>query len=107
MDNPLPFTAVVLASVLGVCVIFALVASERLELPQLTWRRMRPVVFWLVLAALLWVSDYPVAWRLPEIVEYLAEVTFSFFRILLVTATGAALFGSMVALLFLTRPKRR
>ncbi len=99
--------AALFASVLGVCAVLALVASKRLELPRPTWRRLRPVVFWGVLFWLLWVSDYPAAWRIPEIVEYLAEVTFSFFRILVVTATGALLFGSLVALLFLTRPKRR
>ena len=45
--------------------------------------------------------------RLPEVVEYLAGFTVSAFRFLCVTATGALLFGGVVALLFWTRPKRR
>ena len=107
MNNPLPLTATLFTSLLGVCAVLMLVASKRLELPQPTWRRLRPVLFWVILFGLLWVSDYPAAWRVPEIVVYLAEISFSFFRIVLVTLTGAILFGSLVALLFLTRPKRR
>lgn len=62
---------------------------------------------WLVLAGLLWVSDYPESWRLPELIDYLAEPTLAAFRILCVTATGAVIFGSAVALLFWAGHKRR
>ena len=65
------------------------------------------VLLWSVLIGFLWVSDYPAAWRVPEMVEYFAEMTLSAFRILCVTATGTILFGSMVALLYFTRPKSR
>jgi hypothetical protein len=104
MDNPASVT-VVLA--LGVCVTAWLLARHAPPLPHVSRGKLALVGGWLVLALLLWWSDYPVAWRLPELVEYLAEVTLSAFRILCVTATGAVLFGSMVALLFLSRPKRR
>lgn len=104
MDSAASLT-VVLA--LAGCTIFWVAASPNVTLPRLTRGRLLAGVIWLGLAGLLWVSDYPAAWRLPEIVEYLAGFTLSAFRFLCVTATGALLFGSMVALLFFTRPKRR
>jgi hypothetical protein len=92
---------------LGVCVTAWLASRPSVPLPTVSWGKLALVTGWLALALLLWVSDYPAAWRLPELVEYLAEVTFSAFRILCVTVTGTVLFGSMVAALFFTRPKRR
>ena len=103
MENLASLT-VVLA--LGVCVT-AWVARPSLPMPRVPWGKLTLALLWLVLALLLWVSDYSAAWRVPEMVEYLSEVTFSAFRILCVTATGTVLFGGMVALLFFTRPKRR
>lgn len=89
------------------CAALWLAASRNVTLPRLTTGRLTAALVWLGLAGLLWVSDYPAAWRLPEVVEYLAGFTVSAFRFLCVTATGALLFGSVVALLFWTRPKRR
>ncbi len=104
MDNPLSLT-VTLA--LAGCAVLWLAASRNVTLPRLSRGRLLAGVVWLVLAGLLWVSDYPAAWRVPEMVEYLASFSVSAFRFICVTATGAVLFGSMVALLFFTRPKRR
>ena len=100
----LPLT---LALALGCCVTAWLLAARRLEPPRISKTRIGAGLLGALLIYLLWVSDYPAAWRVPELVEYLAELTFSAFRILCVAATGAALFGSMVALLYFTRPKRR
>ncbi len=103
-DNPASLS-VILA--LGGCIILWLVARDALPLPHVSKERIVVVLLWAGLIGLLWVSDYPAAWRVPEMVEYLAETTLSVFRILLVTATGTVLFGSMVAMLFFTRPKSR
>ena len=100
----LPLT---LALALGGCVTAWLLASQRLEPPRISKTRIGAGLLGGLLIYLLWVSDYPAAWRVPEIVEYLSEFTLSAFRILCVAATGTVLFGSMVALLYLTRPKRR
>ena len=90
------------------CVAFWLVArKETLLLPRISREKVFSALLWLGVIWLLWVSDYPAAWRVPEMVEYLAEMTLSAFRILCVTATGTVIFGSMVALLFFTRPKSR
>ncbi len=104
IDDSAPFS-VVLA--LGGCAVLWLLAREALPLPHIPKSRIVLVLLWLALIYLLWVSDYPAAWRVPEMVEYLAETTLSVFRILCVTATGTVLFGSMVALLFFTRPGTR
>lgn len=104
MDNSASLT-VVLA--LAGCTALWLAALQNVTLPRPTPGRLLAGLVWFGLAGLLWVSDYPAAWRLPEVVEYLAGFSLSAFRVLCVTATGALLFGSMVALLFLTRPKRR
>ena len=104
MDVATSFT-VTLA--LAGCTALWFAASGRLTLPHLSRGRLLAGLVWLVLAGLLWVSDYPAAWRVPEMVEYLASFSVSAFRFICVTATGALLFGSMVALLFVTRPKRR
>ena len=88
------------------CAVLWLAASGNASLPRLSRGRLLVGFVWLGLAGLLWVSDYPAAWRVPEMVEYLASFSLSAFRFLCVTATGALLFGSMVALLFVTRPKR-
>lgn len=103
--NNLASLTVVLA--LGVCVAASLAARSAKVLPPVPWGKLALAALWFVLAALLWCSDYPAVWRVPEMVEYLSEVTLSAFRILVVTATGAVIFGGMVALLFYTRPKRR
>ena len=103
MEN-LPLT---FALALGCCVTAWLFASRRLEPPRVSKTRIGAGLLGGLLIYLLWVSDYPAAWRIPEIVEYLSDLTLSAFRILCVAATGTVLFGSMVALLYLTRPKRR
>ena len=104
IDNLASFS-VILA--LGGCIILWLVARDALPLPEISSGRIVFILLWLILIGLLWVSDYPAAWHIPEMVEYFAEITFSAFRILCVTATGTVLFGSMVALLYFTRPKSR
>ena len=92
---------------LGGCITVWLVASRGLELPTLSRTRLGVGLLWLAVIYLLWVSDYPAAWRVPELIVYFSQVTLSAFRILCVTATGTVIFGSMVALLFFTRPKSR
>lgn len=104
MDNLASLT--VMLALCG-CLTAWLASRHSVPLPPVSRGKLTLVGGWLVLALLLWVSEYPAAWRLPELVEYFAEVTSSAFRILCVTATGAVLFGSMVAALFFTRPKRR
>ena len=95
------------ALALGGCVTAWLFASRRLEPPRFSRTRLYVGLLFICVSYLLWVSDYPAAWRVPELVEYFATITFSAFRILCVAATGTVLFGSMVALLYFTRPKRR
>ena len=108
MDNPLALTATLTVTLaLAGCAVLWLATSRNVTLPRLSRGRLVAGLVWLVLAGLLWVSDYPAAWRVPEMVEYLASFSVTAFRFLCVTATGAVLFGSMVALLFVTRPKRR
>ena len=99
------FVSVVLA--LAGCVAASLLARGSFTVPRPPWGRVLLGGLWLLLAALLWVSDYPASWRLPDVVNYMAEVTPSAFRILCVTATGGVIFGSMVALLFLAGRRRR
>lgn len=89
------------------CVAFWLVARSESPLPHVSRARVFSALLWLGLIWLLWVSDYPAAWRVPEMVEYFAQTTLSVFRILCVAATGTVLFGSLVALLYFTRPKSR
>ena len=96
-----------LALILGCCVSAWLIVSDKLELPRVSKTRIGAGLVWALVIYLLWVSDYPAVWRLPEIVEYMAELTLSAFRILCVALTGTVIFGSMVALLYVTRPKRR
>ena len=103
MDN----TTLTLVLTLGGCATVWLVASRGLELPTPSRTRLGIGLLWLVAIYLLWVSDYPAAWRVPELIVYFSAVTLSAFRILCVTATGTVLFGSLVALLFFTRPKAR
>ena len=100
-------TSLTVTLALAGCTALWLAASGKLTLPRLSRGRLLAGLIWLVLAGLLWVSDYPAAWRVPEMVEYLASFSASAFRFLCVTATGALLFGSTVALLFVTRSKRR
>lgn len=100
-------TSLTVTLALAGCAVLWLAASGNVALPRLTRGRLVAGLVWLGLAGLLWVSDYPAAWRVPEMVEYLASFSLSAFRFLCVTATGALLFGSVVALLFVTRPKRR
>lgn len=100
-------TSLTVTLALAGCAALWLVASGHALLPRLSRGRLVAVLAWLGLAGLLWVSDYPAAWRVPEMIEYLAGFSLSAFRFLCVTATGALLFGSVVALLFFTRPKRR
>lgn len=100
-------TSLTVTLALAGCTALWLAASGKVTLPRLSRRRLFAGLVWLILAGMLWVSDYPAAWRVPEMVEYLASFSVSAFRFLCVTATGALLFGSMVALLFVTRPKRR
>lgn len=108
MDGATSLTATLSVTLaLAGCTALWLAASGKVTLPRLSRERLLAGLIWLVLAGLLWVSDYPAAWRVPEIVEYLASFSVSAFRFICVTATGAVLFGSMVALLFFTRPKRR
>ncbi len=104
MDN---LTSLTVVLALGVCVTAWLASRPSVTVPRVSWGKLALALLWLALALLLWVSDYPAAWRVPELVEYLAVVSVSAFRILCVTATGAVMFGSVVALLFFTRPKRR
>ena len=108
MDNVAATSIIpVLALVLGGCIAAWLLVAGGLEPPRVSITRIGVGLLFVCLCWLLWVSDYPAAWRIPELVEYFATITFSVFRILCVTATGTVLFGSMVALLYLTRPKRR
>lgn len=72
-------------------------------LPDLPPGHLVALALWGALLALLWVSDYPAAWRLPELVVYLAEMSLAAFRILCVTAVGAALFVGVVVVLFSAR----
>ncbi len=105
MDYLPPVTLVLM---LSACVTMWLSVNQRsLPLPRVSWSGLALFGGWLVLAALLWVSDYPAVWRLPELINYLAEPTLAAFRILCVTATGAVIFGSAVALLFWAGRKRR
>jgi len=99
------FVSVVLA--LGGCVAASLLARGSFTAPRPPWGKVALGALWLLLAALLWVSDYPSSWRLPDVVDYMAEVTPSAFRILCVTATGAVIFGSAVALLVRAGRRRR
>lgn len=100
-------TSLTVTLALAGCAVLWVAASGNASLPRPTRGSLAAGLVWLGLAGLLWVSDYPAAWRVPELVEYLASFSLSAFRFLCVTATGAVLFGSMVALLFFTRPKRR
>lgn len=99
--------SVLSALVLSVCVTVWLSAGRSVALPRVSKTRLALFGGWSVLAGLLWVSDYPAAWRLPELIDYLAEPTLEAFRILCVTAIGAVIFGSAVALLFWAGRKRR
>lgn len=92
---------------LSVCAAVWVGAGRSITLPNVSKTRLAFFVGWIVLAGLLWVSDYPASWRLPELINYLAEPTLAAFRILCVTATGAVIFGSAVALLFWAGRKRR
>ena len=100
--------SVVSVLTLSVCVAVWLSTTGRsITLPHVSKTRLAFFVGWVVLAGLLWVSDYPASWRLPELVNYLAEPTLAAFRILCVTATGAVIFGSAVGLLFWAGRRRR
>lgn len=92
---------------LSVCIAVWLGTGRSITLPQLSKTRLAFFSGWLALAGLLWVSDYPAAWRLPELIDYLAEPTLAAFRILCVTAIGAVIFGSAVLLLFWAGQRRR
>lgn len=110
MDNPLvipplmPLVTALLA--LGGCVVgWALLqrAQRSAPLPELPTGPLVTLALWGALLLLLWVSDYPTAWRLPELVVYLAEMSLAAFRILCVTALGGVLFVGVVVALFSTR----
>lgn len=80
-------------------------APSRPTLPELSSGRLVALALWGALLALLWWSDYPAAWRLPELIVYLAEVSLAAFRVLCVTAVGAILFVGVVVTLFSSRPR--
>ena len=107
MEFSPPLTSVLSALTLSVFVAAWLGTGRAITLPRVSKTRLAFFGGWLALAYLLWVSDYPAVWRLPELINYLAEPTLAAFRILCVTATGAVIFGSAVALLFWAGRKRR
>ncbi len=92
---------------LSVCAAVWVGTGRSITLPRVSKTRLIFFCGWLTLAGLLWVSEYPESWRLPELVDYLAEPTLAAFRILCVTATGAVIFGSAVALLYWAGQRRR
>lgn len=102
-----PLTSILSVLTLSVCVAVWLGTGRSITLPHVSKTRLAFFGGWLALAGLLWVSDYPAAWRLPELIDYLAEPTLAAFRILCVTAIGAVIFGSAVALLSWAGRRRR
>ena len=108
MESLPPLTLSVLSVLtLSVCATVWLGTGRSITLPHVSKTRLAFFVGWLMLAGLLWVSDYPESWRLPELINYLAEPTLAAFRILCVTATGAVIFGSAVGLLYWAGQRRR
>jgi hypothetical protein len=108
VDPLLPTPVLTALLALGGCVAgWALLrgAPSSSRLPELSSGRLVALVLWGALLALLWWSDYPAAWRLPELIVYLAEVSLAAFRVLCVTAVGAVLFVGVVVTLFSSRPR--
>ncbi len=107
MESLPPLTSILSVLTLSVCVAVWLGTGRSVTLPHVSKTRLAFFGGWLALAGLLWVSDYPAAWRLPELIDYLAEPTLAAFRIVCVTAIGAVIFGGAVLLLFWAGQRRR
>lgn len=96
MENPYTLT---LALFLGACGCLLIVTQRQAALELPTGVLLKLSGFGVLVLALA-MSDYPASWRLGDVILYLTELSFQPFRVLVVLATGAAMFASVLGLLY-------